>query len=93
MSMSGVAAALPQQPLGAHSGGELAGNSGQQGGLNGDKGSTRSREQSREKGQSQGSKVGQQQQVRKEEPRKVRFSVGTKYAASFPFSLSLYLPS
>ncbi|GAA5967897.1 hypothetical protein JCM3765_001781 [Sporobolomyces pararoseus] len=87
ISMSGVAAALPQQPVASTSSAvpvpgaavQQSTNGHQQGGLNGEgqKASTRSRDQSQEKRQA----VQQQQQpAKKEEPRKVRFSVGTKYA-------------
>ncbi|GAA5878898.1 hypothetical protein JCM16303_007223 [Sporobolomyces ruberrimus] len=79
MSMSGVAAALPQQPQAQPQGvASTAMTRETHGGPNGnaEKGSTRAGKDKRE---GQGAKA-TQQQAKKEEPRKVRFSVGTKYA-------------
>ncbi|GAA6010734.1 hypothetical protein JCM11491_002921 [Sporobolomyces phaffii] len=82
MSMSGVAAALPQQgPQPPAQSRVSAESDATGGGPNGDKVSTRGKGSSQESRQTQGGNATQQQQqVKKDEPRKVRFSVGTKYA-------------
>jgi len=90
MSMSGVAAALPQQqPVASTSQSSLngvvpvAGSLSERGpNVEGQKQAKGDRNQSQQQQQVQQQQQQQQQQVRKEEPRKVRFSVGTKYAVS-----------